>query len=63
MSTNDCTTPTIRQTHGRKRLCNLRVTKIDGELVLNPHGDGSCVLRLDEVAVTQLFNLPGEWLG
>jgi hypothetical protein len=30
---------------------------------LNPHVDGSCVLRLDEVAATQLFDMLGEWLG
>jgi hypothetical protein len=39
------------------------VTKINGEIVLNPHVDGSCVLRLDEAAATQIFDILGEWLG
>lgn len=31
-------------------VCSLRVSKIGGEIVLNPHVDGSCVLRLDETS-------------
>ena len=27
------------------------------------HVDGCCVLRLDEAAATQLFDILGEWLG
>ncbi len=57
------TISTTCQIHGSKGFCNLRVTKIDGEIVLNPHVDGSCVLRLDETAATQLFDMLGEWLG
>lgn len=54
---------TTCQTHGSKGHCNLRVTNANGEIVLNPHIDGSCVLRLDRAAATQLFETLGEWLG
>lgn len=30
---------------------------------LDPHVTGTCVIRLDEAAATQLFDLLGEWLG
>jgi hypothetical protein len=63
MSTSERTIPTTCQIHGARGFCNLRVTKIDGEIVLNPHVAGSCVIRLDEVAATQLFDILGEWLG
>ena len=51
----DRTILTTCQTRGCRGFCNLRVSKIDGEIVLNPHADGSCVLRLD-----QLFNALGS---
>lgn len=63
MSVNDRTIPTTCQIHGSKGFCNLQVTKINGEIVLNPHVAGSCILRLDETAAAQLFNILGEWLG
>ena len=63
MSADDWTISITCQIHDSKGFCNLRVTKIDGEIVLNPHVDGSCVLRLDETAATQLFDILGEWLG
>jgi hypothetical protein len=63
MSANDRTISITCQIHGSKGFCNLRVTKIDGEIVLNPHVDGSCVLRLDEAAASQLFDMLGEGLG
>jgi hypothetical protein len=31
--------------------------------VLDPHVAGSCVIILDETAVTALFDLLEEWLG
>lgn len=46
MSADNRTILTTCQTHGSKGYCNLRVTKIDGEIVLNPPGDGSIVLKL-----------------
>jgi hypothetical protein len=63
MSANHRTIPPTCQIHGARGFCNLRVTKINGEIVLNPRVDGSCVLRLDEAAATQLFDILGEWLG
>lgn len=57
------TIPATCQIHGCTGFCNLRVTKIDSEIVLNPHVAGACVLRLDEGAATQLFELLREWLG
>lgn len=63
MSTNDRTISITCQVHGCRGFCNLRVSKVNGEIVLNPHVDGSCVLSLDEAAATQLFDLLGEWLG
>ena len=63
MSADDRTIPTTCQVHGRREFCNLRVSKINGEIVLNPHVDGSCVLSLDRTAATQLFDILGEWLG
>ena len=59
----DRTILTTCQIHGCRGFCNLRVSKIDGEIVLNPHVDGSCVLKLDRTAATQLFDILGEWLG
>jgi hypothetical protein len=59
----DQTIPTTCHIHGCRGFCNLRVSKIDGEIVLNPHVDGSCVLRLDRTAATQLFDTLGKWLG
>jgi hypothetical protein len=53
----DRTIPTTCQIHGCRGFCNLRVSKIDGEIVLNSHVDGSCVLRLDRTAATQLLTL------
>jgi hypothetical protein len=62
MSANDRTIPTTCQIHGSRGFCNLRVTKINGEIVLNPHVAGSCIIKLDKTAATQLFDILGEWL-
>jgi hypothetical protein len=51
------------QIHGSRGFCNLRLTKVDGEIVLDPHAAGSCVITLNETAATALFDLLGEWLG
>ena len=51
------------QIHGSRGFCNLRLTKVDSEIVLDPHVAGSCVITLDETAATALFDLLGEWLG
>jgi hypothetical protein len=63
VSADDRTIATTCQIHGSRGFCNLRVSKINGEIVLNPHVAGSCVIRLDETAATQLFDILGEWLG
>lgn len=63
MSTDHRSISTTCQIHGSRGFCNLRVSKIDGEIVLNPHVGGFCVLRFDEAAATQLFDILGEWLG
>jgi len=63
MSADDRTISTTCQVHGSRGFCNLRVSKVNCEIVLDPHVDGSCVLRLDEAAATQLFDILGEWLG
>ncbi|MGH3889345.1 MAG: hypothetical protein ACRDSZ_22765 [Pseudonocardiaceae bacterium] len=63
MSTNDHTISITCRIHGSREFCNLRVTEVNGEIILNPYVDGSCVLSLDETAATQLFDLLGEWLG
>jgi hypothetical protein len=62
MSADDRTICITCQIHGSRGFCNLRVSKVNGEIVLNPHVDGSCVLSFDEVAATQLFDILGEWL-
>jgi hypothetical protein len=63
MSADDFTIPITCQIHGARGFCNLRVSKVNGEIVLDPHVAGSCVLSLDEAAATQLFDILGEWLG
>ncbi len=57
------TIPTTCRTHGAAGFCNLRVSKVNGNIVLDPHVDGSCVLELNEAAATALFDVLGEWLG
>ncbi len=48
--------------HGAKGFCSLRITKRDGEIVLDPHVAGCCVIVLDEAAATAVFDLLGQWL-
>jgi hypothetical protein len=38
-------------------------TKRDGDIELNPHATGQCVILLDEKAANALFDVLGEWLG
>jgi hypothetical protein len=42
---------------------NLLVTKRDGTIVLDPHADGSCVIRLREDEAATLRDTLTEWLG
>ncbi|MGH3975902.1 MAG: hypothetical protein ACRDS9_21610 [Pseudonocardiaceae bacterium] len=48
---------------GTPGFTNLVVRKRAGEIELDPHVDGSCVLKLNETAATQLFDVLEEWLG
>lgn len=59
----DQTIPSTCQTHGAEGFCNLRVTKTDDGIVLNPHVSGACVITLDETGTTTLRELLIEWKG
>lgn len=48
---------------GPRGFSNLVVEKRGGEIVLDPHATGSCVIILDEAAATALFDVLGQWLG
>lgn len=48
---------------GPRSFTNLVCTKRDGDVELDPHVTGECVITLDEAATTALFHLLGEWLG
>lgn len=52
------------QTHGGcKGFCNLRLTKVGGEITLDPHVTGCCVIRLDETEAGAVRDTLTEWLG
>ncbi len=52
------------QTHpGARGFCNLRMTKVDGSIVLDPHLTGSCVIELDEDSATAVRDTITDWLG
>jgi hypothetical protein len=49
---------------GPRGFANLVVErKPNGEIVLDPHVTGSCVIILDEAGATTLFDVLGTWLG
>jgi hypothetical protein len=48
---------------GSRGFCNLVMTKEDGDIVLNPHTTGACVLILDEAEATAMRDALSEWLG
>lgn len=51
-------------THGGPRgFTNLILTKRDGEIEMNPHATGACVIVLDERAAAKVFDAIGKWLG
>ena len=54
---------TCKNQAGDVEPCNLGVTKLAGNIVLNPHVTGSCVIILDEAAVTALVDLLGQDIG
>jgi hypothetical protein len=49
--------------HSCRGFCNLRVTKIGGDIELDPHVTGACVIVLDETAAAALFDVLRQWLG
>jgi hypothetical protein len=57
----DRTIPSTCQNHGARGFCNLRVTKADDGIVLDPHVAGSCVITLDEADAATLRDLLIEW--
>jgi hypothetical protein len=48
---------------GPRGYTNLVVEKQRGEIVLDPHVTGACVIILDENAATALFEVLQKWLG
>ncbi|MGH3856798.1 MAG: hypothetical protein ACRDR6_25590 [Pseudonocardiaceae bacterium] len=48
---------------GATGFTNIVIRKVDGEIEIDPHADGSCVLTLDEDAAAALFDALGRWLG
>lgn len=54
---------TCRVHSGAAGFCNLRVSKVDGDIVLDPHVTGACVIVLNEEAATALTGTIVEWLG
>lgn len=51
-------------THGGPaRFTNLVLRKLDGEIELDPHSTGACVIRLDQDAATAVPDQLSEWLG
>jgi hypothetical protein len=57
------TIPVTCRIHGSKGFCNLRMTKVDGEIVLDPHVANACVLVFDDEAASAVFEFFREALG
>lgn len=52
------------ETHpGGRGFCNLRFTKQEGRIVIDPHVDGACKISLNEEEATEVRDLLSEWLG
>lgn len=49
--------------HGTPGFTNIVIRKLDGQIEIDPHVDGSCVIVLDEQSATALFDALGAWLG
>jgi hypothetical protein len=47
---------------GPRGFANLVVEKQGGEIVLDPHVTGACVIIFDEDAATALFEILRKWL-
>jgi hypothetical protein len=48
---------------GARKFTPLVCTKVDGDIQLDPHAMGLCVIVLDEKAASELFDALWEWLG
>ena len=60
---NELTIIVTCSAHGARGFCNLRITKVGREITLDPHVAGGCVIVLDEIAASAVFDMFGEWLG
>lgn len=60
---NELTITVTCSAHGARGFCNLRITKVGGEITLDPHVAGGCVLIFDETAATAVFDVFGQWLA
>jgi hypothetical protein len=50
--------------HGGSRgFTNVVMSKIGGTITLDPHATGACVIELDEVEATAMWDQLTEWLG
>jgi hypothetical protein len=50
--------------HGGPRgFTPLVCTKVDGDILIDPHAMNLCVIVLNEKAASALFDLLAEWLG
>lgn len=54
---------TCTQHGGARGFTNLVVTKRDGEIELDPHATGGCLIKLDETSARGLCEALTEWLG
>lgn len=54
---------TCTQHGGTPGFTNLLITKRDGEIELDPHVTGQCVIRLDESGARNMCETVMEWLG
>lgn len=54
---------TCTQHGGARGFTNLVVRKLDGEIELDPHVTGGCLLKLDEDGAMVLRDALVEWLG
>lgn len=48
---------------GSAGFTNVVIRKLDGEIELDPHVTGACLLRFKEDAATTLRDVLIEWLG
>ena len=54
---------TCRKHAGARGFTNLVVTRRDGDIELDPHATGACVVKLDESGARDLCETLTEWLG